>query len=111
LTVAEAASIHFQSVANQTRFVMRRRTLPGKPGDPAARQTLDALEFLVRNELALARRLHALQSADSRLGFEASNHYFYVPMDLAEKVINCRWLLDKWLPTQRTSLNKTPTTG
>jgi hypothetical protein len=111
LTVAEAASIHFQSVANQTRFVMARRTLPGKPGEPAARQTLDALEFLVRNELALARRLHALQGSDSRLGFEASNHYFYVPMDLAEKVINCRWLLDKWLPAQRASLKRTPTTG
>ena len=36
-------------------------------------------------------RLHALQSRDSRIGFEASNRDFYVPLDLVEKVINCRW--------------------
>jgi hypothetical protein len=33
-----------------------------------------------------------LSSTDSRLGFEASNHYFYVPLDLVEKVINCNYL-------------------
>jgi len=51
----------------------------------------------VRAELALAKRLLALQSRDARLGFEASNHYFYVPQDLLEKVVNCRHLLDSWL--------------
>ena len=48
-----------------------------------------------------ARRLHSLQSRDSRLGFEASNQYYYVPVDLAEKVINCHDLLTRWLPAQR----------
>ena len=24
-----------------------------------------------------------------RVGYEAANHYFYVPLDLVEKVINC----------------------
>jgi hypothetical protein len=32
---------------------------------------------------------------DSRLGFEASNQYAYVPLDLVEKVLNCRELLDR----------------
>ena len=28
-------------------------------------------------------QLYAIQQADSRIGFEATNHYFYVPIDLA----------------------------
>ena len=41
--------------------------------------------------------VHALQSQDSRFGYEASNHYFYVPTDLAEKVVNCRSIQEEWL--------------
>ena len=50
---------------------------------------------LISAEIAAAKRLHQLQSADSRIGFEATNHYFYVPLDLVEKVVHCRWLLDE----------------
>ena len=48
------------------------------------------------------RCYHAIQSRDSRIGFEASNQYYYVPLDLVEKVVNCRDLRDRWLPAQRT---------
>jgi len=51
--------------------------------------------------MRLARRLHVLQTRDSRIGFEASNQYYYVPVDLAEKVINCQDLLTRWLPAAR----------
>jgi hypothetical protein len=37
-----------------------------------------------------------LTQEDSRIGFEASNQYVYVPLDLAEKIINCRWLLEQY---------------
>ena len=33
------------------------------------------------------------ETRDSRIGFEASNQYYYVPLDLVEKVINCHDLL------------------
>ena len=88
-------------------------TVRGAPTSPAriaalavAKSGVDAalpirtLELVLKEELALARRLHDIQSRDSRIGFEASNQYYYVPMDLAEKVINCRDLLDRWLPVQ-----------
>lgn len=78
---AEAAAIHFASVANQSRAVVARDA-----GDSAA------LRRLCEAEAALAIRLHALQSRDSRIGFEASNQYYYIPLDLVEKVINCRWV-------------------
>lgn len=81
---AEAAAIHFASVANQSRAVMARDA-----GDPAH------LIRLCAEESHLATRLHALQSRDSRIGFEASNQYYYIPHDLIEKVINCHWLADR----------------
>ena len=94
LRMAEAAAIHFRSCANQARYIMMRRAR-GSEQDPAMRQRhVDEMRRVLESEIALACRLHQLQLADSRIGFEASNHYFYVPVDLAEKVINCRHLLD-----------------
>jgi hypothetical protein len=96
--VAEAASIHFRSVANQSRFVAARNALLTAKDPDENAPLVAALERVLRGEIILAQRLRTLQSLDSRIGFEASNHYFYVPGDLAEKVLNCCDLLDRWLP-------------
>jgi hypothetical protein len=99
--VAEAAQIHFRSVANQARFILSRRAAQtAKPGLELASHS-DVLEATLEEELGLARRLHQLQSTDMRIGFEASNQYYYVPVDLAEKVLNCEYLLERWLPKLR----------
>jgi hypothetical protein len=98
LNVADAATIHFQSVANQARFVRDRNALAKLKDTNGRLELRAALEKTVRDELALAKRLLAIQSRDSRIGFEATNQYYYVPADLVEKVVNCRDLLDKWLP-------------
>ena len=83
---AEACAIHWRSAANQARWIGLR---------DAPEPDLLGFRALLSAEISLAQRLHQLQSADSRIGFEASNHYFYVPVDLVEKVINCRWLLGR----------------
>jgi hypothetical protein len=125
LGVGEAAAIHFRSTGNQARFVIARRRLKAaqsaakvesepkerpaadraRPDEAKSRAVIESacaeLERLLRAEIESARRLHALQTRDSRIGFEASNQYYYVPADLAEKVINCHYLLENWLPTQR----------
>lgn len=106
LGVADAAAIHFRSVANQSRFVLDRNHLAGLRTAAEAGPVLQSLESTLRSELALARRLHAIQTADSRIGFEASNQYFYVPLDLVEKVLNCHDLLDRWLPAERAARNR-----
>lgn len=96
LRIAEAASIHFRSAAEQCRFIQARDTLSrSKPGEDTAPSHRE-LARILRVEINLARRMHALQSADSRLGFEATNHYYFVPVDLAEKVLNCEHLLKTW---------------
>ena len=47
----------------------------------------------VEDEIVQAMTLFRLQKADPRIGFEASNHYFYSLNDLREKVISCSWIL------------------
>ncbi|GMU93212.1 MAG: hypothetical protein AMXMBFR4_22700 [Candidatus Hydrogenedentota bacterium] len=97
LRLARAAAIHFQSVANQARFVAARDTLldPSGPAEADTRNRLhEEIARLLDSEIALARELYSLTLEDSRIGFEPSCQYFYLPLDLAEKVINCRWLLE-----------------
>jgi hypothetical protein len=95
LNVAEAVAIHYSSVANQARQVLTRTPPAQGQTNEVRKVPLADLKAVLRSELELARRLHAIQSRDSRIGFEASNHYFYVPIDLAEKVLNCQYLLER----------------
>lgn len=96
-TVARAVYLHFASVANQVRYVVARDAL-GQPGmsDDRRRTLLTRIQQLLESEIALARDLFAVTSRDSRIGYEASNHYYYVPQDLAEKVLNCDFLSRKF---------------
>ena len=101
LRIAQAAALHFQSVANQARFVLARDALanPSSPLPPGERHRLQVeIRRLLRAEIVLARQLFALVRQDSRLGFEPSCQYFYLPLDLVEKVINCRWALERMEP-------------
>jgi hypothetical protein len=98
LNVAEASAIHFRTTANQARFVLARDALSTAPAS-AKRELIAGIEAILRSEIELAKRLAAIQARDSRIGFEASNHYYYLPIDLAEKVVNCRDLLERWLPS------------
>lgn len=50
-------------------------------------------------ELELTKRLFVLTRQDSHIGIEATNHCNCYPLDLVEKVVNCRYILDEWLPS------------
>lgn len=96
LRLAQAAAIHFQSVANQAYFVHARDTLadPSNSRTPEERQRLRTeMKSWLTSEIVLAKQLYTLVQEDSRIGFEPSCQYFYLPLDLVEKVVNCRWLL------------------
>jgi hypothetical protein len=99
LRYARAAAINFQSVANQVRFVMARDALAGGAQTllPEQRRRLRTqIRQCLESEIALARQLYALVREDSRIGFEPTCHYFYLPLDLVEKVVNCRWLIHQF---------------
>jgi hypothetical protein len=98
LRYAKAAAITFQSVANQARFVIARDALAKSPNtlSPGERHSLRAeIKHGLESEIDLARQLFALVQEDSRIGLEPSCQYFYLPLDLVEKVVNCRWLLEQ----------------
>ncbi len=98
MSVIEAAALHFQTTALQARFVEARRHL-AESKDASRKETVNVeLRRILEQESKTASRMHHLQCRDSRLGFEASNQYYYIPVDLAEKVLNCQDLLERWLP-------------
>ena len=93
--IAEAAAIHFRSVANQAEFVVLREQRANAAHDSESEAAAEKISAIVRSELELAKRLYALQRNDARIGFEATNHYFYTPADLVEKVVGCSFLLQE----------------
>jgi len=76
--VSEAAFCHFKSTLNQIKFVRKRNS--GK---------IDGIMEVIDDEISITKRLLAVVSRDSRIGFEASNHYYYTRNDLVEKILNC----------------------
>ncbi len=102
-----AAALHWQSVANQAQFIKTRQRLQAIPDKKTAQPLLTELAGLLHAEMKAALELYQLQTSDSRIGFEASNQYYYVPMDLVEKMLNCQDLLDRWLPAITEKLGKT----
>jgi hypothetical protein len=97
LRVAQAARLHFASVANQSRFVMARDAFLAAKDRSSQTELRLPLDRLLEGEIDLARRLYDLSTSDSRLGYEASNHYFYMPLDLVEKVVNCEYLRSRFV--------------
>ena len=93
LRLAEAGYCYFGSVAEQIRFLIARAALAKNPQDAAA---LAEARSALSAEMDLATEFYPLARADSRLGFEAANHYFYRPLDLAEKVVSCDYLLGRF---------------
>ena len=101
LDVMATCAIHYRSVANQARFVVARRALAEAASPEAARDAIETLEAVIEGDMALAKALYAVQGRDSRMGYEASNQYYYLAVDLAEKVLNGHDLLTRWLPVER----------
>ncbi len=89
LRVARAAQIHFASTANQGNFIIARDRFHSLNDSHEREQLRRLLIELLNDEIRIAKQLHALTCVDSRLGFEASKHYYYFPNDLIEKVMNC----------------------
>lgn len=81
MNVAEAVYCHFRSTYLQIRFVRMR--------DSGEKNIVLAI---LDEEIELATRLMDVVMRDSRIGFEASNHYYYTVADLKEKILNCEFI-------------------
>lgn len=87
LAIAETCHIHFRSTANQVEFYLLR-------DQPRTVQSRTRMREIAKDEIELARRLYGLARRHSVIAYEASNNYYYRPVDLLEKIVNCRHLLD-----------------
>ena len=87
LEMFRAEALHFRSVVDQSRFVLARDR-----GDEMGMRAFAA------RELEAARRLLPIVRADSRIGYECSNHYFYIPQDIREKIVGCVLFLRECRP-------------
>jgi hypothetical protein len=71
---------------------MARNELAATTDKDRQTQLRQTIQELLDLEIAAAGQLYRIAATDSRIGYEASNHYFYVPHDLIEKILNCRHL-------------------
>ena len=78
------------------RFILLRDEAALPDVTPEKKTELNMkMKSLVENEITLTKDLYALVLEDSRIGFEATNHYYYVTNDLLEKIVNCRQILSQ----------------
>ena len=70
---------------------------------PLTIESLSTFEVIRMSSQGLREELTAyllpIVRNDPTIGYESSNHYFYVPQDLLEKQLNIRYVLD-WLDRQ-----------
>ena len=80
--ISNCCYCHFKSVLNQIDFVrLKRENL--------------SCRTIAEDEISLAVKEWKLMRLDSRIGYEASNHYFFTENDLKEKVINCLHIIEQ----------------
>ena len=81
--MAKAADIQFSACLNQVRFYRARQA-----GDRAA------MKYMAQKELQNAKEMLALMNRTPVIGFEAANHYYFSKGNIAEKIVNCQWIID-----------------
>jgi hypothetical protein len=94
LGVAETCYLHSKSVANQLRFYQLRDELASAQGGRRQGVAKEMVQ-LAEEEMRLARRQYVIARQDSRIAYEATNHYFYRPLDLLEKILNCQYVIQQ----------------
>lgn len=88
LAVARTCFTHFESTANQVEFYLLRDEAPA--AHPERRRAIRSRMIrIAQRERELARIQFDVTRAESLIGYEASNHYYYTPADLLEKILNC----------------------
>ncbi len=81
--MAQATYCLFKSSLDQIRFIRARDA--GRFADAA---------LAAKEELATARRMLGLMNQNAAIGYEAANHYYFSKGQIAEKILNCQYMID-----------------
>ena len=76
---AEGFKCVFNSIANQATFVLCRD-----------KEDNAGMKEAINSEILNVQEFIPLCDEDPTFGYESSNHYFFVPQDLREKILTCR---------------------
>ena len=82
--MANATYCLFKSSLNQIKFIRARNEM----------RYHDAIEA-AKEEIDIARIMLALMNKNAAIGYEAANHYYFSKGQLAEKIINCYYIINK----------------
>lgn len=88
VNVSEGCLLTFRETYNIIRFTRARNENLKNPSETLTSVMLEAVSDDEQNVLATIR----LRSRDSRIGYEASNHYYYTLQNLKDKLINLNYV-------------------
>ena len=83
--MAKAAYRIFKSSLDQLRFIRARNE--GRYADAVSE---------AENELENAKAMLSLMNKNAAIGYEAANHYYFSKGQLAEKIINCNYIIERF---------------
>jgi hypothetical protein len=93
---AEAVRIHLQSAAEQARFYKARNLYYAENDALTREECIRTMRKACVAERQLIEDAMKVVTHDSSIGYESSNHYFYLPIDLVEAQISIRHV-ERWL--------------
>jgi hypothetical protein len=93
---AETARIHLQSAAEQGRFVEARDNYYFARNSASRNVYIKIMREACAAEKKLIAEALQIVTRDSSIGYESSNHYFFVPIDLVEAYISVLHV-EEWL--------------
>ncbi len=83
--MAKAAYCLFASSLNQIRFIRARDE----------KRYADAVHA-AKGELDIAMKMLSLMNKNAAIGYEAANHYYFSKNQMAEKILNCLYVIDRF---------------
>ena len=84
IIMAKAAYCLYKSSRDQVRFYLARDN-----------NDTESMRNAAQSELETANEMLALMNKNAAIGFEAANHYYFSKRMICEKIINCKYLLQK----------------
>ena len=83
--MAKAAYCLFRSSLNQICFIRARDE--GR---------LNSARAAAESELQISEKMLSLMNKNAAIGYEAANHYYFSKGQLAEKIINCHYIIKRF---------------
>lgn len=90
--ICSACLCHLRSAANYADFILTRNHWLADKNDLEAKSTLVRL---LKDELANAETILEISEKDSRVGYEGAIGYFYLPIEIIEKIYGLKAGIEK----------------